>query len=375
WDWIIMNCISEDFSMATKAKKKMSKKQMKRKKQKRMLVIEFCILLVLLVALFVWVKLGKLDFNTLRNMATNTLDDETKELLSGYTTIALFGVDNRSNGNYDSGNSDSIMICSINNDTKEVKIVSVYRDTFMDVDGNGTLKKCNYAYNHGGVEEAIEMLNRNLDLDIQNYVSVDFYALSEAVDAVGGITLPEGLGEEEASYTNQYISEVASVTGKGAEAVVAGQTELNGVQAVAYCRVRYTSGGDFKRAERQRTVVNCLVEEVKGASVFELNDLVDGILPYISTSLSASNIMGMATAMQDYTLAESHGFPFEMRTETYGSNPGSVDVPCTLESNVSELYQFLFNEQHVASTELQEISNSIINYTGFTESSAVDYGY
>ncbi|MCR4674784.1 MAG: LCP family protein [Lachnospiraceae bacterium] len=361
--------------MAKKATKKMSKKQMKRKKQKKILIIEFVILLVLLVVLFVWVKFGKIDFNSLRDIATNNLDDDTKELLDGYTTIALFGVDNRSVGDYDTGNSDSIMICSINNDTKEVKIVSVYRDTFMDVDGEGTLRKCNYAYNHGGVEEAIEMLNRNLDLDIQNYVTVDFYALAEAVDSVGGITLPEGLGTEEAEYVNSYIGEVAAVTGKTGNNVSAGQTELDGVQAVAYCRVRYTSGGDFKRAERQRTVVNCLVEEVKGASIFELNDLVDGILPYISTSLTASNIMGMATAMQDYTLADTHGFPFTMRTETYGSNPGSVDVPCTLETNVSELYQYLFGEEHTASTELQEISDAIVNYTGFTESSAVDYGY
>ncbi|MCR5545475.1 MAG: LCP family protein [Lachnospiraceae bacterium] len=361
--------------MAKRAKKKMSKKQMRRRKQKRMLIIEFAILLILLVVLFVWVKFGKLDFTTLRDIATNNLDDDTKELLEGYTTIALFGVDNRSVGDYDTGNSDSIMICSINNDTKEVKIVSVYRDTFLDVDGDGTLRKCNYAYNHGGVESAIEMLNRNLDLNIQNYVAVDFYALAEAVDAVGGITLPEGLGSEEAEYVNSYIGEVAAVTGKEGNYVSAGQTEMDGVQAVSYCRVRYTSGGDFKRAERQRTVVNALVDKVKQSSVFELNDLVDSILPYVSTSLSASNILGMATAMQDYTLAETHGFPFEMRTETYGSNPGSVDVPCTLESNVSELYQFLFEEEHTASSDLQEISDSIVNYTGFTESDAVDYGY
>lgn len=361
--------------MATKKKKKMTKKQMRRRKQKRVLTIEFSVLVILLLVLFVWVKFGKLDFNALRNLTTNNLDEDTKELLSGYTNIALFGVDNRSVGDYETGNSDSIMICSINNDTKEVRIVSIYRDTFMDVDGEGTLKKCNYAYNHGGVESAIEMLNRNLDLDIQNYVTVDFYALAEAVDSVGGITLPEGLGEEEAGYVNSYIPEVASVTGKAANMVSAGQTEMDGVQAVAYCRVRYTSGGDFKRAERQRTVVNALVDKVKEANVFELNDLVDGILPYISTSLTTKNILGMATAMKDYTLADTHGFPFNLRTETYGKNPGSVDVPCTLESNVSQLYQFLFNEEHTASSELQEISDKIVNYTGFTESDAVDYGY
>ena len=369
------NRVNNEKMNPKKTGKKLSKKQLKKKRQKKFLIVEFLVLLVLLVVLFGWSKFGKMDITSIKNLATNDLDSETKELLSGYTTIAFFGVDNRSNGNYESGNSDSIMICNINNETKEVKIVSVYRDTLMDVDGSGKLRKCNYAYNHGGVQESIEMLNRNLDLDIQKYVAVDFYALVEAVDAVGGITLPEPLTAEEVQYTNEYVPEVAFIVGKERTEVYEGQTELNGVQAVSYCRVRYTAGGDFKRASRQRTVVQALITKVKSSNVVELNALVDSMLPNVSTNLTEANIIGMATAMQDYELVDSHGFPFDMKTGTFGKI-GSVDVPCTLETNVSKLYEFLFEDTtHVASNQLKSISQSIEEYTGYTEGDALDYGF
>ena len=194
-------------------KKKLTRSQMRRKKRKRLLIIEVIVLLIVLALLLVWLKLGKISWDDLKNLRVNKLDDETEELLSGYTNIALFGVDNRSNGNYDSGNSDSIMICSINNTTKEVKLISVYRDTSLDVDGDRTFRKCNYAYNHGGPQQAIEMLNRNLDLNIQKYVSVDFYALAEAVDALGGVQV--NITGDEANYMNGtggYIAATAAVT-------------------------------------------------------------------------------------------------------------------------------------------------------------------
>ena len=180
--------------------KKMTRSQKRRKRRKTILIIEVIVLLLLLAGLFLWLKVGLINWDDLKNLKTNNLNEETQDLLDDYTTIALFGVDNRSTGNYDSGNSDSIMICSINNNSKEVKLVSVYRDTCLDVDGDETFRKCNYAYNHGGPQEAIEMLNRNLDLNIQKYVSVDFYALAEAVDALGGIEFE--ITVEEASYLN-----------------------------------------------------------------------------------------------------------------------------------------------------------------------------
>jgi anionic cell wall polymer biosynthesis LytR-Cps2A-Psr (LCP) family protein len=129
------------------------------------------------------------------------LNSQTVEKMTGYTNIALFGLDNRSVGNYAWGNSDTIMIASINNDTKEVKLVSVYRDTYLSI-GEGKFNKANSAYNLGGVERAVKMLNANLDLSITDYVCVDWAALIEAIDALGGIELQ--VTKQEVYYINGY---------------------------------------------------------------------------------------------------------------------------------------------------------------------------
>lgn len=358
-------------------KKKMTRSQMKRKKRKRLLIIEVIVLIIVLAFLLVWLKLGKISWDDLKNLRVNKLDKETEELLDGYTNIALFGVDNRSNGNYDSGNSDSIMVCSINNKTKEVKLISVYRDTSLDVDGDRTFRKCNYAYNHGGPQQAIEMLNRNLDLNIQKYVSVDFYALAEAVDALGGVQVD--ITEDEAYYMNGaggYIAATAAVTGATPRNVSVGTQTLDGVQAVAYCRIRYTSGGDFGRAERQRTILQAMVAKLGDANIGELNNLVNAVFDDIGTNMKLNQIIGMASKMKDYKLVETRGFPYAMKTNDFGGSLGSLVVPCTLESNVKALHKDLFgNEDMEVSEEVSDISQQIQNFSGFGEGDALDYGY
>lgn len=359
--------------MAKKEKKPLSRKQIRRRRRRRILIFEVVLLMALVAGLFVWTKFGMIGYDTIREVKTNTMDTETKEMLKGYTNIALFGVDNRSNGDYDTGHSDTIMVCSINNDTKEVKLLSVFRDTLLEVKED-SLQKATNAYQYGGPQGAIEMLNTNLDLDITDYVSVDFNALTEAVDAVGGVEIE--LTDEEAKIMNQnYIPEVAKVTGNTANFVSGGLQTLDGVQATSYCRVRYTAGNDFKRAERQRTVVSKLVEKAKQASLIELNDLINAVFPYIKTSLSATELVSLAKEYKDYELVDTTGFPFEKRTATLKSK-GSVVVPTTLESNVSELYVYLFDDsEHTLSPTVQELSQEIEAVSGFDEDDTVDYGY
>lgn len=356
--------------------KKMTRSQIRRRRRKRLLIIEVILLILVLAFLFVWLKLGKISWDDLKNLRVNKLDDETSELLEGYTNIALFGVDNRSTGNYDSGNSDSIMVCSINNKTKEVKLISIYRDTCMDVDGKSTFRKCNYAYNHGGPEQAIEMLNRNLDLNIQKYISVDFNAMAEAVDALGGITLD--ITSDEAYYMNGaqgYIVETAKHIGGNASNVSVGKQRVNGVQAVAYCRIRYTAGGDFSRAERQRKVLQSMVQELSNANLGDLNRLVNSVFDDVGTNFKLNQVIAMATHVKDYQLVETRGFPYAMKTGRFGSQ-GSLVVPCTLETNVKQLHADLFgNENMEVSKEVARISEEIQNFTGYGESSALDYGY
>lgn len=362
--------------MGRKAKRELSAKELrirKKKRRRRLLIAEGIILVLLVAVLFVWLKVGMISFEEL-DTQTNDLDEETQKVMEEYITVAIFGVDNRSNGNYDSGNSDSIMIANIDNNTGEIKIVSVYRDTCMDVDGDDTLRKCNYAYNHGGAEEAVNMLNRNLDLDIDGYVAVDFYALVGAIDALGGVEIE--LTSQEARIMNQsYIDLTADIVGKKSSHVTAGVHNLDGVQAVSYCRVRYTAGGDFERAQRQREVLSKMAEKLKTASVSQLLDLIDEVFPSISTSFNLADILEMAPQMQNYQLVDTQGYPFDKYTGTYGSK-GSLVIPCTVESNVRKLHEFLFeSELYTPSAELTDLSGEIEDFSGKDEEDALDYGY
>ncbi|MBR1628566.1 MAG: LCP family protein [Lachnospiraceae bacterium] len=352
-----------------------SKKHARRKRRVRILIFEIILLTFLLVGLYGWTKFGMITHETIREeeVKTNDIAVEAQETLSGYWNIALFGVDNRSNGDFDTGHSDTIMICSVNNDTKEVRLVSVYRDTLLEVEED-SLQKATNAYQYGGAKAAIGMLNTNLDLDIKDYVSVDFKALTDAIDAVGGIEIE--LTDEEADIMNtNYITEVAYVTKKAANFVSGGYQTLDGVQATAYCRVRYTAGNDFKRAERQRTVVSKLVEKAKQASLIEINDLINAVFPNIQTSLSSTQLISLARQYKDYELVDTVGFPFEKITDNVGSK-GSVVIPTTLESNVEELYEYLFaDEEHEMSEKVKSLSEEIVNLTGYDEDDGVDYGF
>lgn len=357
---------------------KKSRKARRRKARKVLLIIEIIILIILLLALFVMLKFGKINFQDIGETITNPISEESKLTLKGYTNIAFFGIDNRSNGNYESGQSDVVMVCSINNDTKEIRVVSVYRDTLMDVDGEGKYRKCNYAYAHEGVTGAINMLNRNLDMDIKDFVAVDFNAVAEAIDAVGGIDLTITDAEINPGGghpgINAYIDEVADVTGREGGHVKAGEQHVNGVQATAYCRLRYTASMDFGRAARQRVVLQKLFDKVKTANLVELNNLVDAVFDDISTSYSAGDLIALASAVKDYSLAGTAGYPFAKATGEPSKTVGSVVIPCTVESNVKELYKYLFNEEdHQCSSTVEEISQSVVNETGMTEADAVDY--
>ena len=367
-----------------------SEKRAKEKKRRRnLLILEIVLLVILLIVLLIYLKVSAVvetdsdfDDSEIKEAIEEQVSEEALETLKGYRNIALFGVDDRKNGEY-ANRSDSIMIASINNDTGEVKIVSVYRDTYLDV-GGGRYNKCNAAYSEGGPEQSIAMLNRNLDLNITDYVAVDFYALVSAIDAVGGIDLD--ITDEEALIMNYhtgnpddvgYIDEIVSIVkGKNEDPsayyVNSGHIHANGVQATAYCRIRYTAGDDFKRASRQREVLSKLVEKAKQANISEINKLINAMYGNVRTSLSLAEMLSMAGSMKDYTLADTTGFPFYKTTGTYGGS--SLVVPCTLESNVVELYKYLFNDTaYVPSTTIVDHSDYIVNYTGCDESSAQNY--
>lgn len=342
----------------TKRKKKLTKKQM-RKRKMIIFAIEIIVLLVLLLCVFVWLKLGKIKTDKLNEdqMVVNELSSD-----EGYTTIAIFGLDNRSNGKLSSGNSDVIMIGNINNETKEVKLCSVYRDTYLDR-GNNSYGKANAAYASGGPEKAISMLNKNLDLGIKKYVTVDFNAVTECIDLLGGVTLD--ITSEELEWINSYIETTADVTGKKANFISkTGEQLCDGTQATAYARIRYTKGDDFKRAERQRIVIEQMFEKAKKSNLKTINKIVDAMFEDISTNLTQKEMLTLAASVFDYTLDETKGFPFEKQPKTLGKK-GSCVIPCDLESNLTELHKYLYNdENYEPSSTVQKINDQIINDTG-----------
>ena len=360
-------------------KKTMTKKQRrirrKRRRRRILFALEILVLLMLVGCLFVYAKLNSLDFVNI-DLGNIGISDEVKnnQVMQGYTTIGLVGVDSR-DGDLESGtNSDTMIIASINNDTKEVKLVSVYRDTYLrigeDEEGNGIYNKANSAYAKYGPEGFMRMLNSNLDLNVTYFVTVDFQAVAEAVELLGGID--EELSEEEIIHLNNYCKETAEVTGMDYEPLeeVAGVHHLNGVQTVAYARIRYTVGDDFRRAARQREVIYKIVEKAKNADVGTLTKILDEVFPSIKTNMSKADILSMGLSMLSYYIADQAGFPHD---HVYGENVknamNGLDcvVPVTLESNVIWLHEFLYPEDaYEPSENVKAYSNRIIETSGYS---------
>lgn len=347
--------------MTPEERRKLRRKR--RRKRIALLTVEVIILVVLCATAYGIFKLDKLDINILDKDKLEAYRDT-----GPYTNIALFGLDSRE-GELDGGvQSDCIMIASINNETNDVKLVSVYRDTLLQ-QADGTYEKANSAYNRGGPEEAISLLNRNFDLDIQNYVSVNFNALVDVIDSLGGIEID--MTQEEAFYSNGYAFETAQVVGQEMNPIKeeAGTQLLDGVHAVGYARIRYTDGNDFKRTERQRVVLQKVAEKAKKANLLTLNEIVDKVFPQISTNLTLKDMMGFAANIMDYNIVQTGGFPYQVTTdESVREHQGSYVVPIGLKSNVEQLHRELFGEEaYVPSEKVQQINDEIIYLTDVTE--------
>lgn len=295
--------------------------------------------------------------------------EENMPQYTGYTTIAFFGVDSRSQD--DKGRSDVIMLFSIDNDSQKCKVISVYRDTLLNTfDESMTFRKANSAYAYGGSESAVSMLERNLDLDIDNYMTCDFKTVAKAINILGGVTIKIE-DEQELIYLNKYIKNTNQIIGTHAKTIDSpGRHHLNGVQAVSYSRIRYTAGGDFKRTQRQRTIVGKVAKKLKKASLSQLIQLVAKVYPNIASDLSKKEMLNMVRAMRGYSTKDMRGFPFERTTETL-SSLGSVVVPCDLENNVSELHEYLYGKKNYkVSDTVLSYSQQIIRITGKTADDA-----
>lgn len=352
----------------TSAKKASSKRAKKRRQAKIItFAVEAVILVVLLVVLYVLNRTERFskvvyDKDVVQD-SVNELTEETLETMERYTNIALFGLDTRQAGSLGKGNrSDTIMVASINNETKDVKIISIYRDSYLNL-ANDKYRKCNEAYSIGGPEQAVAMLNMNLDLKIDNYMSVDFLAVSEVVDLIGGVEIE--VDEYEIEHLNNYTVETSKVTGKSTTKLkTTGLQNLDGVQATSYCRIRYTKGDDFKRTERQREVLEAIAAKAKTLTPTKLDEIVKKVFPMCATNMTVDQLLAIAADGLAYNIVETTGFPFEVVTDSVGS-AGSCVIPVDLEANVKQLHQTLFDATDYTPTEkVVEISNKIKNDTG-----------
>ena len=334
----------------------MSKKENGTKKKGKKLKAFGIAVLVLLIILaiivggtfwFISSKLGKIQQVDL-NEDDLSVSSEAAENLSNFRNIAIFGIDSRED-TYSKGNrSDCIIIASINNTTKEVKLISVYRDTYVQIEGHG-LDKITHAYSYGEAPLAIKTLNTNLDLNITEFVTVNFDAVKDIIDNIGGISM---------NITSEEVSHIPGISS-------AGTYNLTGEQALAYARIRHATGGDYKRTERMRDVLTAVANKVKTFNISQLNQFVDFVLPKIYTNITAADIFSLMPSATSFKITDSIGWPYETKGITLDRWYG---VPITLESNVTRLHQEVFEESdYTPSDTVKQISDSIAQKTGYSE--------
>ena len=316
------------------------------KKSIKVLLI-ILVIIILLVSLVLYYIMRKLNMVNYVKIAKNEIEitEGVEENLKGYRNIALFGIDTREN-TYEESRSDCIIIASINQETKEIKLVSVYRDTYLEIPNRG-LDKVNHAYAFGGPALSMSTLNANLDLDITEFVTVNFVSTVDIIDAIGGV---------EITVTSAEATQIPGISTEGTYT-------LNGQQALAYGRIRKIDS-DYARTERMRTVVMALFEKAKKMNALELNELANQLLPEIYTNITKSEILSLIPKIASYSIVDSKGWPYE----TKGITLGGVwyGPPVNLENNVVQLHKELFNNQEYSATEkVKEISEKIINKTGY----------
>jgi len=346
----------------------MSKKRKNAKKSvMKILLWTFITLLIIIVAAcgtafwYVNDKIGKMNKVDLNEDELGVSENQN---LEKYRNVAIFGIDSRKD-NYGKGNrSDCIIIASINMQTHAVKLVSIYRDTYVQIEGHG-LDKIGHAYSYGEAPLALKTLNENLDLNITDFVTVNFDAVADAVDALGGIKMK--ITSAEVQYINDYIDETSRVTGKKSKYITsAGTHTLDGVQAVAYSRIRYTAGGDHKRTERMRDVITAMIDKLKTKSVTQINKIADKILPKVYTNLNLTDLLSMLPALASFNVAESTGWPYNNKGALI--NEISYGVPVTLESNVEQLHKEIFeDEDYMVPEKVKTISNKIVKKSGYSK--------
>ena len=381
--------------MSKKRVNKRSRKYRRRRRRRILFGVEIFVLVLLGVGLFGYMWLN----NVMERMRPEELDtskiqvnsevQQNIEAMSGSQIIAVAGLDARGaaidpeddeKGLRNSQNSDTIILVCIDHDNKEIRMVSIMRDTWMNMDipGEGyNFDKANSAYNRGGPEGMLSMLNTNLDLAIEDYVSVDWKVLADVIDELGGLDIE--MRNAECIWANDYNKEVSAAQGVEYEPIEYNEEEddeyrevhhLTGSQAVSYARIRYGGGDDSLRTARQRLVINLMMEKVK-KSPDKIPAIIDTAADSITTSLTSSEMLQLAYNAVTYTMGTSYAYPFEL---VYGEHVKDalgedVVIPVTLYHNVIELHEYLYpGVSYTPSSVIEDYNYYIVQESGYGES-------
>ena len=264
-----------------------------------------------------------------------------EEDASKIVNIALFGLDRKDMS--EASRSDSIMILSIDQKNKKIKISSVMRDTYVEIKDHGQTK-INHAYAYGGPQLAIRTLNENFNLDIRDYVTVDFFILEKLVDSIGGVTLD--VKQDHIDQLNGLQAGIAKIENKLITPITkSGLQTLNGLQAVAYSRIRYDAGDDYGRTERQRMVLSAMLTKIQTVGVTEFPSVVSKILPFTETSMNNIDIMKLGTKVitaSRMTLEQSR-FPVDGYSTGKTIN-GIWYLVADMKATVDQLHKFIYQD-------------------------------
>ncbi len=330
------------------------RKAARRRRKMAIFVIELLILVAMVGVLYVVATKGgegpkRVELGTepeKLEIATEVQQQE-ETTMKGYWNIALFGVDANSEAELvKGGHSDSTMIASINLDTGDIKLVSVYRDTYLNT-GDDVYYKSNHAYHSGGGEQAVKMLNSNLDMNINDFVAINYQGVIDIVDGLGGIYID--VDSEELKHINNYQYSINEAQGKDVHdytpVTKTGYQKLNGLQATAYCRIRYKKGNDYARAASQREVIKAIEEQAKLASFSTLEKVFEKAMNNVITTLKTEDLLPYLTKINDFKIVSDDGFPQpDMRTNAKLGSKGDCIIPLDLESNVVWLHKYLFDD-------------------------------
>lgn len=341
---------------------KARKRRLKRRKIIKRRIIALIILLLLLlitaIVLYVMDKLDKINYKDVDRDNLYTVDLD----LEDYYNIMVFGVDSRADELEKNTRSDTMILVSINTKTKEIMLTSFYRDTYVQIEGHN-YNKLGHAYSYGGATLALSTFNKNFDLDLDTYVTVNFTSVANAINMLGGVEVE--VKEEEIPYINKYGEEIARINKCSYTNVEnSGKITLDGYQAIGYSRIRKLGNGDFERTNRQRTVLNAMFTKVKSSDISTINKMLDEILPQVLTNMDKQTILALALDCFKYEISESSGFPYKLKTG-YVKKAAMV-LPDNLYDNVAELHNRLFKAEtgtdYTPTPTVEEISNHIKQY-------------